>query len=98
TVTAPGNSIQINFAEPVDITRDGVTRLLLDLDGASSVTSTGPTSLNFSPVIFEVSNQSRATVSDASGRVVTVNSDGFTLALNVGPAGNTQQAASSAQT
>src|SRR6185436_17374494 len=30
TVTAPGNTMQINFAEPVTVTNDSISRILLD--------------------------------------------------------------------
>src|SRR6185436_14734801 len=85
-------------AEPVTVTNDSISRILLDFDGNASVVSTGPNSLTFTPVIFEVSKQSEGTVSEVAGRVVSVGVQRFTLAPNVRPAGNTQPAISSTQT
>lgn len=82
TVNPPAGTVRLDLPEPLTVSHNRASAILLDLDGPASTTSTGATTLDFTPTLFQELGQDRLEVVELAGVAGEPGLDRFILAVD----------------
>jgi hypothetical protein len=82
TVTPAAGVFTTQFPESITVTPGQFSSIVLDIDGATSVVSTSPATVNFIPTTFVGTGDNRFAVAVLGGTVATVGNNQFVLSPN----------------